>query len=169
VGDLELASVEGETVDATVYKGQIVAREVRGAAVRLRTTVGDIVFIGALRPNGRYELATLDGDVRLSLRPAPFRVEARAPTVSSRFPLVRGAAGLRAAGFPDGGATLRLTSERGEIELGPLAAADYGRFFPRFSAPSSPLFSSRSAMERRRSSAITEAACSSVSSLPVSE
>jgi hypothetical protein len=127
-GDVELASIEGDSVDASVYKGQIVAREVHAAVVRLRTTVGTIVLVGALRPDARYDLATHDGDVRLVLRPAPFRVIARAPTVRSGFPLAEaqasllapdGQTALRVGDYAGGGASLELVSARGAVDLRP--------------------------------------------------
>ncbi len=118
-GDMELESIEGDTIDATVYKGQITAREVRTPVVRLRATVGTIVFIGGLRPGGRYELGTYEGDVRLTLRPSPFHLAARGRAVKSGFLLVGGESGpgfLR-GDYDGGGASLELVSGSGTVSV----------------------------------------------------
>ena len=133
-GDMELSQVQGERVDASVNKGNIYARDVSAAQVRLRATVGTIVFVGALATGGRYQFATLNGDVRLSLHPAPFRLLARAPSVKNRFELgnAQARAGIVSgeyAGRPADRAELRgafasvpaleLVSAHGEVVLGP--------------------------------------------------
>ncbi|MSP61104.1 MAG: hypothetical protein EXR72_12315 [Myxococcales bacterium] len=118
-GDIDLESIDGETVDATVYRGQITAREVRAPVVRLRTTVGTILFVGPLRAGGRYELRAHDGDLRLVLRPSPFRLLARARAVRNQFALdgVEERPGLLRGQFNGGGASLELVSANGEIRL----------------------------------------------------
>lgn len=132
-GDLDLEAIDGETLGATVYKGQITAREVRSPVVRLRATVGSIIFVGGLMRGGHYDLDTIDGDVRLVLRPTPFRLLARAPMgkITSGFTLLRvrrtsGAPGETGAGeaagqlegeFQGGGALLELVSAKGSISL----------------------------------------------------
>jgi hypothetical protein len=120
-GDVDLQSIEGESVDASVYKGQITAREVRTTVVRLRTTVGTIVFVGALAPGGRYELATHDGEVRMRLKAQPFRLVARAPRVESGFTLTGGEArpGLLRGEFRGGGPSLELASATGAVLIQP--------------------------------------------------
>ena len=139
VGDLALWDIEGQRVEASVFQGQILAREVKGAVVRLRSVVGSIVLTGALLPGGRYDLAVREGDVRLRLQPAPFTVVARAPSVKSGFALSavekggekgsdrsaaqRGGhgAGIQRGQFQGGGgAQLELASARGEVSLLPV-------------------------------------------------
>ena len=118
-GDVELEAIEGDTVDARVYRGQITAREVRTPVVRLQTTIGTIVFVGALRPGGRYELTTYEGDIRLSLRPAPFRIAARGRSVRTSFAMPDAIAGpgfLRGE-FKGGGASLELVSTTGAVAI----------------------------------------------------
>jgi hypothetical protein len=85
--------------------------------LRLRTTVGAIVFVGSLPPDGRYEIASHDGDVRLTLRPAPFRLTARARAVKSEFALAHGEErpGLRRGDYLGGGPSLDLASVSGEV------------------------------------------------------
>ena len=121
-GDVELVSIDGATLDATVYKGQISAREIRSPVVRLRDAVGLIVFVGDLQRGGRYELSTLDGDVRMTLRPVPFHIVARAPGgVTVRGLVLRGEVQPTSvsADYDGGGASLELAAARGSIELTP--------------------------------------------------
>jgi hypothetical protein len=123
-GDVELESVEGDTLDATVVKGQISAREVRSRVVRLRSVRGAVVFVGALQPGGRYELTSHDGDVRVVLRSAAFRVVARAPQgrVASGFAFDGGAEavqGILRGEFKGGGPSLELVSLAGNVSLQP--------------------------------------------------
>jgi hypothetical protein len=125
-GDVELDAIDGDMVEAVVYEGQITARAVVSTVVRLRTTKGNIVFVGGLAAGGRYELATHDGDLRLVLRPSGFRIAATAARgVWSEFELSSGPrhvpAGVRLAelrgDYFGGGASLELTSTNGEISL----------------------------------------------------
>lgn len=130
--DLELDGVSGKRVDASVYKGRITARDVtgsQGALIRLRAAHGTIVLLGELAPGAQYDLATRDGDVRLELRPAPFTITARAPSVRSGFALkkLEEARGLMRAAFPGGPgaapassqANLTIASASGEVVLQP--------------------------------------------------
>jgi hypothetical protein len=86
-GDMDLDTVDGEIVDARVAEGQITARDLHAAMVRLFSTAGGIVLIGTLQPGGRYELTALDGDVQLRLKPQPFTIAAHTPAVRSTFAL----------------------------------------------------------------------------------
>jgi hypothetical protein len=86
-GDMDLESLDGEQVDARVAEGQITARDLHAAMVRLLSTAGNIVLIGTLRPGGRYELTALDGDVQLRLQRGPFRVNARGEEVRTALPI----------------------------------------------------------------------------------
>jgi hypothetical protein len=119
--DVDLESVDGDTVDATVYKGQITAREVRTRVVRLHAIIGNIVYVGSLTVGGRYELNTRQGDVRLALRPVPFRLVADAPSgkVVSAFKLDGGETkSNRVTGeFRGGGPSLELVSAGGNVSL----------------------------------------------------
>ncbi len=123
-GDLELQSIDGQTVDALVYKGSITAREVHSPVVRLGAITGTIIFMGPVVVGGRYELHTVDGDVRLTLRPLqprPFRIVAEAPmgTVASTLPLDGGpfTRGKLVGDYRGGGASLELHSDRGSIQI----------------------------------------------------
>jgi DUF4097 and DUF4098 domain-containing protein YvlB len=121
-GDLELDSVEGAVLDAKVVEGQITARQVRTPVVRLFSTVGGIVFVGTLRPGGRYELGSGEGDVRLVLARVPFSVVARAPAgrVKSGFQLVGISAPTEVHGeFLGGGPSLELAAFKGDVAIEP--------------------------------------------------
>ena len=116
-GDVDLEAIDGETVDAKVYKGTITARAVRSPVVRLRTTVGTIVFIGGLQPGGRYELSTHDGDLRLTLPATPFRLAVRSASFRSALPIEvaeRGESTLRGQ-HRGGGPSLDLVSQSGAV------------------------------------------------------
>ena len=120
-GDVELESIEGETLDATVYHGQITARGLRTPVVRLRTTHGAVIFLGALLPGGRYELSSLSGDLKVQLCPSPFRLVARAGgTISAgAFTLTsaRSSRGLLEGEWRGGGPSLELASAQGSVVL----------------------------------------------------
>jgi hypothetical protein len=122
-GDLELDTVDGDTLEAKVVEGQITARDVRTPVVRLLSTSGGIVLVGSLRPGGRYELTSLDGDIHLQLKRAPLSLRATASAlVRSAFPVVprtpSDATTTRLVGdFLGGGPSLELTAAHGSVLL----------------------------------------------------
>ena len=131
-GDLELQSIDGDTVDALVYKGQITAREVHSPVVRLSAITGTIIFMGPIVVGGRYEIKTVNGDIRMTLTPIermplgktyphPFRIVADAPngTVASALQIEGGPwpKGHLAGSYRGGGASLDLHSKSGSISL----------------------------------------------------
>jgi len=120
-GDLELQSIAGDTVDAIVVKGQITAREVSSPVVRLRAATGTIIYMGPIVVGGRYELSTYQGDIRMTLRPLPFRIVAEAPqgTIATALPLDGGPwpKGRVDGSFRGGGASLALRTQTGSISL----------------------------------------------------
>jgi hypothetical protein len=89
-GDLDLSRLGGGRVDARVVDGSIRAEDVRSSWVRLRTTTGEIVLVGVIRPGARYDLRSYAGDVRVLAvgAPAAFELRARSSVpVESAFPL----------------------------------------------------------------------------------
>jgi DUF4097 and DUF4098 domain-containing protein YvlB len=121
-GDLELDTVDGQVLDAKIVEGQITARRVTTQVVRLFSTVGGIVFVGAIRPGALYELRTEEGDIKLVLNRAPFTVTARAPNgkVVSGFAVRGELLPTRLRGeFMGGGATLDLAALHGNVSLTP--------------------------------------------------
>jgi Toastrack DUF4097 len=121
-GDLELVHIDGDVLDATAVEGQITARQISTPVVRLYATAGGVVFIGTLRPGGRYQLKVLDGNVRLELKPAPFTVEASASgRIESGFALRGQVAPNHVRGeFQGGGPALELAADHGDVVLQPL-------------------------------------------------
>jgi hypothetical protein len=95
-GDMDIDSIDGDLVDARVAEGQITARDLHAAMVRLLSTAGGVVLIGTLKPGGRYELTALDGNVQLRLQRMPFSVSARGEELRSAF-------NLKPAGPPQAG------------------------------------------------------------------
>jgi hypothetical protein len=86
-GDMDIDSIDGDLVDARVAEGQITARDLHAAMVRLLSAAGEVVLIGTLKPGGRYELTALDGNVQLRLKRSPFSVTARGEELRSAFNL----------------------------------------------------------------------------------
>jgi DUF4097 and DUF4098 domain-containing protein YvlB len=120
-GDLELDTVDGDTLEANVVDGQITARDVHTPVVRLLSTAGGIVFIGTVRAGGRYQLTAMDGDVRLELERVPFTLHAQAgQKVTSGFRLVGKMTPREVDGsFSGGGPQLELTAAHGNVLLAP--------------------------------------------------
>jgi hypothetical protein len=89
-GDLDLSRLGGGRVDARVVDGSIRAEDVRSTWVRLRTTTGQIVLLGVIRPGARYDLRSYAGDVHVLAvgEPAVFELRARsAAPLESAYPL----------------------------------------------------------------------------------
>jgi hypothetical protein len=89
-GDLDLSRLGGGRVDARVIDGSIRAEDVRSTWVRLRTTTGQIVLLGVIRPGARYDLRSYAGDVHVLAvgEPAVFELRARsAAPLESTYPL----------------------------------------------------------------------------------
>jgi hypothetical protein len=90
-GDMDLRGLGGGHVDAKLVDGSIRAVDIRSALVRLVTTTGQIVLLGAIRPGARYDLRSYAGDVRIvpSTDSAPFALRARSkqPVEATGVPL----------------------------------------------------------------------------------
>ena len=92
-GDMDLRELGGGHVDAKLVDGSIRAVDIRSGVVRLVTTTGQIVLLGAIRPGARYDLRSYAGDVRIvpAADSAPFTLRAR-----SKQPLEAAGVPLRA-------------------------------------------------------------------------
>jgi len=89
-GDLDLSRLGGGRVDARVVDGSIRAEDVRSTWVRLRTTTGQIVLLGVIRPGARYDLRSYAGEVHVLAvgEPAAFELRARSGApLESAYPL----------------------------------------------------------------------------------
>jgi hypothetical protein len=119
-GDLLLDAVDGEVLEARVVEGQITARSISTPLVRLLSTAGGIVLIGSLRPGGRYELATHEGDLRLQLKRAPMSVDATASgLIRSSLMKVAPDTHHYHGDVSGGGPQLLLTAAHGDVVLEP--------------------------------------------------
>jgi DUF4097 and DUF4098 domain-containing protein YvlB len=151
-GDLEITDSDGEEVTGSTTSGSVMARGLKARSVDLQSVSGDvrmidvesdrsfvrsisgtIEFSGRLSRNGRYELRTHSGDIRVTPQgTAGFSIEAStfSGDVRSDYPLTlqgnppnnsltgRGRNGrtIRAT-FGDGGAALTLQSFSGGITV----------------------------------------------------
>jgi hypothetical protein len=120
-GDVELEQIGGDRLTAWVNEGQITARGISTPVVRLYSVAGAVVFSSSLQAGGRYELTSLDGDVRLELERAPFTVHARAGgRVRSLLALRGRLLPQEVQGeFAGGGPELELTAMHGDVVLQP--------------------------------------------------
>lgn len=88
-GDVRLRDVNGD-LDVDTVSGEI---EIRGAVakqVRAHTTSGDVVYEGSIDPQGRYELVSHSGDIRLGIPQntgAQLSVSTWSGSVDSDFPI----------------------------------------------------------------------------------
>lgn len=82
-GDVILDDVAGR-LEAETVSGDITARGARLRELRLETTSGSLTYEGTVVPDGRYELVTHSGDVRLRL-PDGTRARLDAETYNGEF------------------------------------------------------------------------------------
>ncbi|HTJ43025.1 MAG TPA: DUF4097 family beta strand repeat-containing protein [Kofleriaceae bacterium] len=81
--DMVLDTVRGERLIASVHAGKIDGRHVTSRHIELRTTRGDIVFDGTATAGGDIVVASLRGDVSVTLHGGvPVRVHASAAHVT---------------------------------------------------------------------------------------
>lgn len=66
--DLSLDMIRGDRLVAAVHDGKIDARRVRSRMIELRTTRGNITFDGELALDGALVIASLRGDVAVTVR-----------------------------------------------------------------------------------------------------
>jgi len=86
-GLIELDSIEGVVLRATVVDGAISARRIRARVVELSSARGDVQLAGAMPLGGRWVLRAPDGDGKVGLDGAPLSL------------VLRAGRGLRAAGL----------------------------------------------------------------------
>lgn len=122
-GDIRMTGIKG-SVGAESVSGDIELKGVSDAAtVTGKTVSGDIIYTGVIKPGGRYELKTHSGTIRMTI-PASSAFEFEADTFSgvidSEFEIqVMGKISPREVRgtVNKGGATVRLKSFSGDIEL----------------------------------------------------
>jgi hypothetical protein len=98
-GQVDLAAIRGDRLDASVHEGRIEGRQVRVRHAWVRTTRGNIRFHGYAVAGGEYRIASIRGDVEVTLMAtAPIAVEAHASAGTVAMP-----ANLRRARQPQSG------------------------------------------------------------------
>jgi hypothetical protein len=127
-GDVVLRRVSARRVDAGSVSGGITLDDVQCDRVSAKTTSGSVSFVGPLARNGRYELGSFSGDVRLTLAGnSGFEVEANSFSgdirtdfsITTKGPqTTRGGRTTALNGtFGDGSAILDLTTFSGSIVI----------------------------------------------------
>jgi DUF4097 and DUF4098 domain-containing protein YvlB len=125
-GDVVLRRVTARRIDATSVSGSIRLEELQSDRVSANSTSGSVAFSGTLARNGRYELNSFSGEIRLLLSGnTGFEVEANSFSgdVRSDFAITTrgqdsGRGGRRKVlngTFGDGSAILDLTTFSGSI------------------------------------------------------
>lgn len=126
-GDVILRRVTARRVDASSVSGNIKLDDLQCDRVSANTTSGSVGFVGALARNGRYELKSFSGEVRLYLSgTSGFEVDANSfsgdvrsdfdiVTRGSQTPNRRGRRTVLTGTFGDGSAVLDLTTFSGSI------------------------------------------------------
>jgi DUF4097 and DUF4098 domain-containing protein YvlB len=122
-GDITVNKIKG-SVEADAVSGDIDLLDVAEAqTVDVKTVSGNVVYVGGLKPGGRYELKTHSGDVRMTI-PADSAFDFEANTFSGAIDTdfeitvsgkispkeIRGTVGK-------GGATVTLKSFSGNVDL----------------------------------------------------
>lgn len=110
-GDVRLHDVNGD-LDMETVSGEIEIRAAVAKQVRAHTTSGDVLYEGSIDPQGRYELVSHSGDVRLGIprnTGAQLTVSTWSGSVDSDFPITL-KPGERGIGL---GTTKRFTFEIG--------------------------------------------------------
>jgi DUF4097 and DUF4098 domain-containing protein YvlB len=88
-GEIEVQDIRG-AIDANTVSGDIDLIGVTSKSVRAKTTSGDVTFDGIVDSNGRYELSSHSGDIRLRVprdASAQLSVSTWNGTIDSQFPI----------------------------------------------------------------------------------
>ncbi len=90
-GDMHLRQLVGGRVDARLVDGSIRAENIRSRWVRLRSTTGEVVFVGLVIPGGRYDMRSYAGAVRFAPDPGSpaFELWVRSPQSVDSVPALR--------------------------------------------------------------------------------
>ena len=136
-GDVEVSTINGDVkandlrgdVDVTAVSGDVELRSVTAKIVRAKTTSGDVTFDGTIDPNGRYELTSNSGDVRLHIprdASAQLSISTWNGGVDSDFPITLkpgehgiGISNAKQFTFQIGGGAARITANTfsGDISI----------------------------------------------------
>ena len=80
-GDMNVDTVSGDALDASIHDGRFVGRNIRVGRATVRTTRGDITIEGEMLPTGVYKFSSVRGDIELRLSPARARARTAAVKV----------------------------------------------------------------------------------------
>jgi hypothetical protein len=121
-GDVVLRRVHARRIDANSVSGHIRLEDVECERVRTSNVSGGVSFTGPLAHNGRYELNSFSGDIRVGLSNASgFQLEAESHSGDIRAPgfEIRGTQSRRTwrGTVGDGSAVLDLTTFSGSIYI----------------------------------------------------
>jgi hypothetical protein len=128
-GDVLFRRVTARRLDGTSVSGNVRIEDVQCERVRAQTTSGNAWFTGTLARNGRYELNTFSGEVRVLLAGnTGFEVDANSfsgdvrtdlpvTTRGSNPPDRRGSRKTLSGTYGDGAAVLDLTTFSGSIVI----------------------------------------------------
>jgi DUF4097 and DUF4098 domain-containing protein YvlB len=127
-GDVRLQRVGARRVSIGSVSGNLRLDEVQCDRIDAHTTSGNLNFAGSLAPNGRYELKSFSGEVRLALSGnTGFELEAStfSGDVHSDFPLTthgtnderRGRRRSLSGTYGDGSAVLDVTTFSGSVVI----------------------------------------------------
>ena len=128
-GDVILRRVTARRLDAASVSGNIKLEDVQCERVSASTTSGSVWFAGTLARNGRYELNTFSGEIRVVLSGTTgFEVDANSFSgeVRTDFPITtrgnsqstgRGPRKVLSGTYGDGAAVLDLTAFSGSIVI----------------------------------------------------
>ena len=127
-GDVRLQRVAARRVSIGSVSGNVRLDDVQADRIDAHTTSGNATFSGALAPNGRYELKSFSGEVRLALSGnTGFELEASSFSgdVHSDFPIsTQGMSGDRrgrrrslSGTYGDGSAVLNLSTFSGSVVI----------------------------------------------------
>ena len=128
-GDVVLRRVSARRIDASSVSGNIRLDELQCDRVSAKTTSGNVSFAGTLARNGRYDLGSFSGDVRLTLASnSGFEVDANSFSgeIRTDFPITmrgsvqpdrNGRRKVLSGTHGDGSAILDLTTFSGSIVI----------------------------------------------------
>jgi DUF4097 and DUF4098 domain-containing protein YvlB len=125
-GDVTAKGIKVRTLEVGTVSGDVHLDEVTSERIDINSVSGDVVFRGQLAPNGRYEVKTHSGDLRMQLPASSgFELDANtfSGTIATDLPVTMlGDVGGRARRtlrgvHGDGSARLVLTTFSGDIAI----------------------------------------------------
>jgi DUF4097 and DUF4098 domain-containing protein YvlB len=124
-GSVKVQRTRMASLNATSISGSVILEDVECDRVEAQVTSGNVIFSGDFSPNGRYELASHSGNVRLAIgSKTGFQLEATSFSggINTDIPLTlegggRPGRGTLRAKYGNGSAIVDLTSFSGSIQI----------------------------------------------------